>query len=173
MSAGFNWPKPWILVLLGLVLNVLAMVISSTKLDSLNTEIARINEQKQDNTYSIQLAWSSIDTLERKKEALVLLVSGESGWSVNGAALMLQQLANWVVEPPEQLTQDNVTQWFTQIEQTQGFHRGKIDELYLNNLSLSESAMDREKQANAFKSLALFLQVFGLALILARDLARR
>ncbi len=65
-------PPPWVLVLIGLVLNIGAIVLTSLVLDRLGKQYSQLAEQKAENLYSIQLAWNSVETLERKREALLL-----------------------------------------------------------------------------------------------------
>ncbi|WP_244556691.1 hypothetical protein [Enterovibrio nigricans] len=59
------------------------------------------------------------------------------------------------------------------IDQQQDLLREKIDSLYLENLQLAESQREINGNISAYRNLALFLQVLGLALIMARDLSRR
>ncbi|MEF1303401.1 DNA mismatch repair protein, partial [Vibrio owensii] len=65
-------PPAWLLVLIGLVLNIAAIVLTSVVLDKLGKETSLLADQKADNLYSIQLAWNSVETLERKREVLLL-----------------------------------------------------------------------------------------------------
>ena len=65
-------PPPWMIVLTGLVLNILAIVVSSLVLDKMVVEQAQYRERQQGNVYSIQLAWNTIETLERKRESMLL-----------------------------------------------------------------------------------------------------
>lgn len=55
-------PPAWLLVLVGLVLNILAILMSSIVLEDLGGEVAHLSQQKQDHLYSIQLAWNSVET---------------------------------------------------------------------------------------------------------------
>ncbi len=59
------------------------------------------------------------------------------------------------------------------INKAQQGQRNIIDELYLDNLSLTEAIQFVEEEMAYYKNIALFLQIFGLALILARDLSVR
>ncbi|MDF5484549.1 DNA mismatch repair protein, partial [Vibrio parahaemolyticus] len=67
-------PPPWVLVLIGLVLNIGAIIVTSLVLDKLGKQHSQLAEQTAENLYSIQLAWNSVETLERKREALLLHV---------------------------------------------------------------------------------------------------
>ncbi|TDA70622.1 DNA mismatch repair protein, partial [Halomonas marinisediminis] len=46
----------------------------------------------------------------------------------------------------------------------------QIDDFYLNNLTINEQLVGLNETIAWYRNISLFLQVFGLALILARDL---
>ena len=52
--------------------SILAIVVSSLVLDKMVVEQAQYRERQQGNVYSIQLAWNTIETLERKRESMLL-----------------------------------------------------------------------------------------------------
>lgn len=168
-------PPAWSLVLTGLILNVLALLMSSIVLDKLSGEIATLTEQKDENVYSIQLAWNSVEMLERKREMLLIHLSqnvdSEPNSSIQNA--LQGQLSQWVTAPVPDITIENLPQLMMLVNQTQQRYRDQIDEFYLDNLSTSERVTVLNEQIAWYKNIGLFLQVFGLALILARDLARR
>ncbi|MBM7034871.1 DNA mismatch repair protein [Vibrio ulleungensis] len=165
-------PKPWVLVLLGLLLNIVAMLISSTKIEQLDSAISALNDINDENSYAIQRAWSSVDTLERKKENLVLYMSTMPTLNQQTASLVSSQLSPWLIEPPETLSNSNVQLWFDAIDHAQSRHRNDIDQYYLQTLEINEQVTQQQITVSWFKQIALFLQVFGLALILARDLSK-
>ncbi|MFV8459874.1 DNA mismatch repair protein [Vibrio campbellii] len=170
-------PPPWIIVLTGLVLNILAIVVSSLVLDKMVVEQAQYRERQQGNVYSIQLAWNTIETLERKRESMLLHmdISTSSNSSVTPELeeAMRGQLGAWVSGGVPEITVENLPQVMMLINQAQQSQRTRIDDFYLDNLTLSELLQALEEQMTLYKNIALFLQIFGLALILARDLARR
>ncbi|KOO15147.1 DNA mismatch repair protein [Vibrio xuii] len=171
----FAAPPAWSLVLTGLILNVLALLMSSIVLDRLSGDIAALSEQKDDNIYSIQLAWNSVETLERKREMVLLHLSQRGSTPITGKiGEMLQgQLSDWVSEPVPEISLSTLPELMMLINQTQQSYRNQIDEHYLNNITLSEKMATLNEKIAWYKNIGLFLQVFGLALILARDLARR
>ncbi|MDN3612143.1 DNA mismatch repair protein [Vibrio ostreicida] len=168
-------PPPWVLVLVGLILNILAIVMSSVVLDRLGAQIMTLSEQKNENTYSIQLVWNRIETLERKREVVLLYVSlkGENQVANALQTAFQEQMTLWVGSEVPLITSDNLTRIMAQINQLQQRYRDQIDEYYLKNLSLAEAMMTLNEKIAWYKNIGLFLQVFGLTLILARDLARK
>ncbi|USD43449.1 DNA mismatch repair protein [Vibrio sp. SCSIO 43135] len=167
-------PPAWVLVLIGLILNVLAILMSSIVLDELGDEIAQLSESKMQNQYSIQLAWKSVETLERKREALLqhVQLSPEGGDEQLQQALQ-GQLQYWVGKDIPAFTLANLPELMMLINKAQQTHRDAIDEFYLDNLSITEVMQALNDRIAWYKNIGLFLQVFGLALILARDLARK
>jgi hypothetical protein len=109
--------------------SILAIVVSSLVLDKMVVEQAQYRERQQGNVYSIQLAWNTIETLERKRESMLLHMD-------------ISTSSNSSVTPElEDAMCGQLGEWFS----------GEVPEITVENLS----------------------QIFGLALILARDLARR
>ncbi|WP_245798184.1 DNA mismatch repair protein [Vibrio ostreicida] len=149
--------------------------MSSVVLDRLGAQIMTLSEQKNENTYSIQLVWNRIETLERKREVVLLYVSlkGENQVANALQTAFQEQMTLWVGSEVPLITSDNLTRIMAQINQSQQRYRDQIDEYYLKNLSLAEAMMTFNEKIAWYKNIGLFLQVFGLTLILARDLARK
>ncbi|MEC7941797.1 MAG: DNA mismatch repair protein [Pseudomonadota bacterium] len=170
-------PPPSIIVLTGLVLNILAIVVSSLVLDKMVVAQAQYRERQQGNVYSIQLAWNTIETLERKRESMLLHMdistSPNSSVTPELEEAMRGQLGAWVSGEVPEITVENLPQIMMLINQAQQSQRTRIDDFYLDNLTLSELLQALEEQMTLYKNIALFVQILGLALILARDLARR
>lgn len=175
MVMPFKVPPAWSLVLVGLVLNILAIVMSSVVLDRLSAELSTLAEQKDENIYSIQLAWSSVETLERKREAMLLHLSQADDDEIDDAlqTVLQGQLSAWLGGSVPQISRENLSPLMMQINQAQEGFRNQIDDYYLNNLTITEVMAALNEKIAWYKNIGLFLQVFGLALILARDLARK
>jgi hypothetical protein len=165
-------PPAWSLVLFGLVLNVMAILMSSVVLENLGSNIDQLEEQKSENIYAIQLAWNRVETLERKREVLLIALAQDSSEPQVLAALQ-QQLSDWVTESVPDVKVANLPTLMDRIDVSQQTQREQIDNYYLKNLSIAETMAQLDNQIAWYKSIGLFLQVFGLALILARDLARK
>ncbi|MCK6264384.1 DNA mismatch repair protein [Vibrio sp. ZSDE26] len=170
-----HFPPPWVLVLIGLILNILAILMSSVVLDRLGRDIDELERNKEQNLYSIQLAWKTVETLERKRELLlthIQLVGSEDASRALQDALR-GQLSNWVSGDVPDFTLENLSSLMVLINQAQQQARDQIDDHYLENLEILEEMRGLNENIAWYKNIGLFLQVFGLALILARDLAKR
>ncbi|MEZ9699544.1 DNA mismatch repair protein [Vibrio sp. 10N.261.46.E12] len=168
-------PPAWAIVLAGLILNIMAIVMSSLVLDKIEAEKAEYNDRKYGNVYSIQLAWNTIETLERKREAI--LIHLDKPETVQPTSVLDEalrgQLKRWVTSEVPSISLGNLPKLMTLINSAQEAQRTRIDDYYLDNLTLVELIQRLDEKMAFYKNIALFLQVFGLALILARDLARR
>lgn len=82
-------------------------------------------------------------------------------------------LNDWLNTPIPPLVKHNVMQLMELIDDAQREYRDQIDGFYLNNITLSEQMAQLQERIAWYRNISLFLQVFGLALILARDLARK
>lgn len=168
-------PPAWAIVLAGLILNIMAIVMSSLVLDKIEAEKAEYNNRKFGNVYSIQLAWNTIETLERKREAI--LIHLDKPETVQPTTVLDEalrgQLRRWVSSEVPNISLAKLPKLMMLINSAQESQRTRIDDYYLDNLTLVELIQRLDEKMAFYKNIALFLQVFGLALILARDLARR
>ncbi|ASI91819.1 DNA mismatch repair protein [Vibrio mediterranei] len=166
-------PPAWVMVSVGLILNITAIILSSQVLDKMSGEVAMLQERKNSNLYSIQLAWNQVETLERKRETLQLHLAQSQTITPEISLLLRGQLARWVNADVPEIELANLSELMRLINKAQQGQRNIIDELYLDNLSLTEAIQFVEEEMAYYKNIALFLQIFGLALILARDLSVR
>lgn len=165
-------PPAWVMVSIGLILNVMAIVLSSQVLDKMSSDIALIQERKEANLYSMQLAWNQVETLERKREALLLHLDSDD-IDTDIANILRGQLSQWVTAQVPPIHRKHLPGLMAMINSAQDTQRDLIDELYLDNLELSDTLSSVEEDMAYYKNIAVFLQILGLALILARDLSRR
>ncbi|GAM56263.1 hypothetical protein JCM19231_2517 [Vibrio ishigakensis] len=163
------WPPAWLLVLVGLLLNILAILISSQVIDGLVSKNGSLSEARDNNLRSIQLAWNRIENLERKKETMVVMLASESAPTETLDELK-SQIETWTGKQVPAISVNNLQTLTLLVEQQQDQQRDFIDNYYLENVTLMESMHENDVFMSHYKNIALFLQIFGLALILARDL---
>lgn len=170
-------PPAWIIVLTGLVLNIFAILINSIVLDKYSERAAQLSESKNSNQQAIQLAWNQIETLERKKELLTIHL-GQSNTDTDTdtdkaiSSVLRQQISLWVGNQVPSVSPSNLIPILNALDEAQARQRNIIDELYFKNVSIMEVIQKMEASNANYKNIALFLQILGLALILARDLTR-
>ncbi len=163
-------PPAWLMVMIGLALNVAAILLTGLVLDKLSNRTMSLVESKQLNDHSIQRDWVSIDTLERKREQWLLLNAQGNILALN---IFNRYFAHWMAVEPARLDEMSVEQVMRAIDEQQTELRDRIDAVYLESLSIMDQIQTLSEQQEGYKILALLMQVFGLALILARDLSKR
>ncbi len=172
VASRFRSTPPWVLVFIGLILNVLAIVMTSVVLDEMSVELAALNEQKADNVYSIQLTWNQIESIERKRDMLLLHSHLKTDFSPHISQALQSDLSDWTGKSIPPITKQTQPQILDILSTTQQSLRERIDTFYLDNIAVGEVIQHQSERMAFYKSVALFLQIFGLALILARDLAK-
>jgi hypothetical protein len=173
-----KWTVPtWILVATGLLLNVISALMTNFFIDDITRQTNEIIQRQQNNEELISLTWQQVETVERKREFVLQLLSASQLHKQPIAKEVTDQVINelnyWLDKKIERLVLEDIPALMVAIDDIQHNQREKINQLYLENLELLEIHDDKMKSISRLRNLALFLQVIGLALVLARDLNRR
>ncbi|MDO6708955.1 hypothetical protein [Photobacterium sp. 1_MG-2023] len=167
----------WALVATGLLLNILSALMTNFYIEGTTVEANRLVQQQHGNDKLISLTWQQIESLEQKKELVLILVSmsetSPASLPVSVAQELQRQLEHWQVSISAALSAESVQHTMTAVNAEQALLRDKINQLFIENLALNSEYTQRMTTISGLRSLALFLQIIGLALILARDLSRR
>ncbi|PKF48801.1 hypothetical protein AT251_23515 [Enterovibrio nigricans] len=67
--------KTWLVVATGLVLNIVAALMTNFVIDDLGENAASVAEQQFNNNQLIQLTWQQVDALERRRETLLIVMA--------------------------------------------------------------------------------------------------
>lgn len=172
--------QPWVLVLTGILFNILAAVIThffihlnQQRLDDLNLHV-----QKLDTLIDSQ--WRLKTEIDRKQEFYRLLLNQSALLKEELALqnrryireqlqLSLQQTAT-PAQPPLAQQRLEIATVEALSEQIRRHLINSINDTYLDKLTL-EKKQNPIRQSNArLYTVAIFLQVVGLILVLARDL---
>ncbi|MFA0349774.1 DNA mismatch repair protein, partial [Vibrio sp. 10N.222.55.C6] len=112
-------------------------VMSSLVLDKIEAEKAEYNDRKYGNVYSIQLAWNTIETLERKREAI--LIHLDKLETVQPTTVLDEalrgQLRRWVSSEVPSISLAHLPKLMMLINSAQEAQRTRIDDYYLDNLT--------------------------------------
>ncbi|AJR06354.1 hypothetical protein C9J03_13375 [Photobacterium gaetbulicola] len=170
-----KWRVPtWTLVAVGLLFNIVSALLTNFYIDDLNRQTNEIAQLQQNNDKLIQLTWQQLETVERKREHLLEVLNAAEivGASVPEeiAAHLARDMAYWL--PDASIVPDikGVPALMAALDVVQDEHREKINNLYLTNQALIGENAKKTEAVSRLRSLALFLQMLGLALVLARDL---
>lgn len=174
-----TWLSPWILVIIGIVFNILAAIISNhfislgnEKLHHLEDEISRIDVR-------INSFWQDSQTIERKKEFILLFTQmgqvTHDPFVLQFIRQFIEQLTvDYQLNPPASLSSPVDSQQFIEmIDKSRKNIINDIDDIYLDRLMLEKQKQPIINHNSRLMSMALFLQMFGLILVLAKDLQKK
>ncbi|WP_108652705.1 hypothetical protein [Dongshaea marina] len=165
-------PPAWLLVAIGLLFNIISALLTNFFIDGMQGKISGIEVEKSANQNLISLTWQRVETLERKREMLILLLQTPE-LTPEISSQIKQSMQPWVGEVSlPKLAVSQLGNWMSLISKLQQQERERIDELYLKNLQLDGTLQHLNEETSQMRNLALFLQIIGLGLILARDLSR-
>ncbi|PSU45102.1 hypothetical protein C9J12_24375 [Photobacterium frigidiphilum] len=172
------WRIPtWILVGIGLLLNIVSAVMTNFYIDDSTRQINSQIQQQASNAKLITLIWQQVETVERKKEHILELLANSEYMSKplipEIKNQVVKDLSYWLGEDVASLSITELPNLMGKINNVQFEQREKINQLYLDNLELIDSYTSEMEYISQLRSLALFLQVIGLGLVLSRDLNRR
>ena len=193
MSPGLSRfvPAPWVFVLTGIIFNILSAVITHYSVGLNNDEITRIDTQIKNQQVLIDSLWQSKTEIERKQEFFILFLTTVDSQSPTAAQIydrFFQHLKN-LVEVNDLLDFDQ----FNKLDSQQIANHSSevnlkylldigadaqqrmiqsINDTYFEILDLESQKLPIEKSNTRLYSIAIFLQVIGLILVLARDLKR-
>ena len=171
---------PWVFVLTGILFNIMSAVITHYFIGLNNDEIATIDRQIASKQVLIDSLWQSKTEVERKQEFFILLLSGQPANPELAERYYHEYLENV-------LSSHHLKEFQTQMEQHHGTDLkllldlsaaaqkniiADINDTYFETLELQEAKQPLERANSRLFSIAIFLQVTGLILVLARDLRR-
>ncbi|UXI04436.1 hypothetical protein [Photobacterium sp. TY1-4] len=173
-----KWSVPtWVFVAFGLLLNIISALMTNFSIDHAMREANGMIQQQESNEKLIGLTWQQIETIERKRELVLILTSIEDVNHQPLAASVKEQVIaevdDWLNISLSDLSIVEIPALMQRMNDVQAEYRHKIDRLYIQNLALAQSYQRVMESISRQRNLALFLQVLGLALMLARDLRWR
>ncbi len=171
---------PWVFVLTGIVFNILSAVITHYFIGLNNDQISVLERDIQNRQVLIDSLWQSRIEVERKQEFFILLLSNRSD---NPAIIenyyqdYLEGLVNIhglkeFVSHKKQPMKNDIDLLLSISSAAQKAIIESINATYFETLELQEAKMPLEHDNSRLFSIAIFLQVVGLILVLARDLRR-
>ena len=172
-----RWTVPtWTLVATGLLLNVISALMTNFFIDGITRQANELIQRQQNNDKLISLTWQQVETVERKREYILQLILSSKLHKQPIAKEISQQVISelnyWLDEKVERLSISEIPSLMVVMNNVQQSQREKINQLYLDNLELVEIHDEKMKSISQLRNLALFLQIIGLSLVLARDLNR-
>lgn len=171
---------PWVFIITGIVFNILSAVITHYFIGLNKEAINVIDRDISRKQVLIDSLWQSRTEVERKKEFFILLFAHSADRPAVSETVYQAYLDELVA-----------THDLTGFEPGTGRDHGKrlnllldvsaaaqtaiiesINDTYFETLALQDARMPLENDNSRLFSIAIFLQVIGLILVLARDLRR-
>ena len=171
---------PWVFVLTGIVFNILSAVITHYFIGLNTDEINRIDSEIAGKQVFIDSQWQSRVEVERKKEFFVLLFATPNADLEAGEIIYrdyLRELINvhGLEDFQARLERDDEPRVPLLLDVSNAALQAiiaSINSTYFETLELRDTRMPLERANSRLYSIAIFLQLVGLILVLARDLRR-
>ena len=168
----------WHLVILGIVLNILSALLTNGMIDQHNQKIANIELLAEQQNQKINELWAQVQHSERKRELFLQLYASESNSADNdqsGLSDLPKALKNYLADTLRNYHNQPVIGW--QLNKVMAIF-DRYQQSLRDQIDLVWEMRDNKAQLPAIyqevsrlRSLALFLQLLGLILILSRDLS--
>ena len=171
---------PWVFVLTGIIFNILSAVITHYFIGLNNDTINDIDRQIQSKEVLIDSLWQTKTEIERKKEFFILLLAKQPDKTTVTDSIYrdyLQELLenHGLKEFSTRMNRDTGSDLDLLLDLSKAAQKSTIESIndtYFETLELQESKMPLVRNNSRLFSIAIFLQVIGLILVLARDLRR-
>jgi len=175
-----RWLAPWVFVLTGIVFNILAAVITHFFIGLDNEALELIDRDISRKQVLIDSQWQSRIEIERKKEFFTLLLVNSAGKPATIDSYYRDYLNEFInayglTQFEARMNTDSVSQLDLLLDISDRARATIIETInttYLKTLDLHDSRMPLERANSRLLSVAIFLQLIGLTLVLARDLRR-
>ncbi len=173
-----KWLSPWVLVMIGIIFNIFAAIISNHYISLNNEKLHLLEEQISRIDIRINSFWQESQTIERKKEFILLLAQlGQLTLDPS----VLQHIQQFIGQLKADYDLNQPLKWNSAIDSQQiidiiNSARRKIlddiDDIYLDRILLEKQQQPINNTNSRLMIIALFLQMFGLILVLAKDLQK-
>lgn len=178
-SSKSYWKKllaPWVLVVTGILFNILSAVITHYFIGLNNSRLSQLEEQTQRINSQINNNWQQRQNIERKMEFILLL---QQQGKLTEDPFVLKHIEQFVhdlhgqykITPATPLPLDS-QKIIQLVQKTQTQLVNNIDAIYFNQLTLDKEKNIISDNNSRLMSTALFLQLIGLILVLAKDFYR-
>lgn len=171
---------PWVFVLTGILFNIMSAVITHYFIGLNNDEINAIDREIASRQILIDSLWQSKTEVERKQEFFILLLSGQPANPKLAEQYYHEYLENvlnvhHLKDFRDDMDKHQGTDLKLLLDLSTAAQENIIEDIndtYFETLSLQEAKAPLDRDNSRLFSIAIFLQVTGLILVLARDLRR-
>lgn len=172
-----GWPAPWVFVVTGILFNILSAVITHYFIGLNNERISAIGRDIQARQVLIDSLWQSRIEVERKEEFFLLWLRREDASELARdyyRDYLLDLVERHALEPfAARVARAETADLPLLLEISDAAQKTVIESIndtYFEIIELQEARVPLEGANSRLFSIAIFLQVTGLILVLARDL---
>lgn len=175
--------KPWLLVLIGACMSIASAMITHHFIVKNNEHMQLLQGNVRQIEQTMASHWENVSRFERDGNIALLLVSQSAN---TNNALIPQYIEHLVHISASQMKQNdaqNIIQkadkqaqfdaLLALIEKQRKHILHVIDMLYIEKVEHEKTIAELDADNTRYSSIALFLQVFGLIFVLAKDMGRR
>lgn len=177
-----HYLQPWVLITIGILMNIISAIVTHYFISQNNAKLNIIEQKISTIENNIENKWQSKNEMERKKEFILLLFNSEEKHAIKPAiknylnhylATLKQHYLTQKELPSPKENSVNIETTINITQLAQEHIINSINDQYFEKLEL-ESAQQPYKDNNAMLySIAIFMQLIGLILVLSRDLTRQ
>lgn len=170
--------KPWFLVTLGILFNVAAAVVTHYFIGLNNQKLEMLSQKINNYETLISSQWRMKTELDRAQEFLLILLTlgqqnslheeGKAGQIIRKKLIDISQQHD-LKTPFNKLDSGTIT---SQLELARKKIINSINDTYLEKLSIENKRSPLKQNNSLLLSIAIFLQLTGLILVLSRDLKK-
>lgn len=170
--------SPIVLIIIGILMNIISAVVTHYFISENNAEIETINQKVQLIETNIDAQWKAKTEMERKKEFIILLLSDKKSLELE-ASLQdylihhLNSLSNYTSKKIYLINDLTIPTLLNLTDQAQINLINNINDQYFDQLELESLKAPLNKHNALLYSIAIFMQLIGLILVLSRDLVRK
>jgi hypothetical protein len=180
MSKLDRFLAPWVFVLTGIIFNILSAVLTHYFIGQNNDQIGNLDRGIQGKQVLIDSLWQGKTEVERKKEFFILFQSTSPTSSIPVDSYYRNYLRELVSlyrlnEFNDRMNKSETSDLKLLVDLSNAAQKSiiaSINNTYLETIELEEKKMPLEKDNSRLFSIAIFLQLTGLILVLSRDLRR-
>ena len=161
------------MVLIGITTTIKSALLSQTIIEDNNIVINSLNEEARAIDENIDHLWQHVKEAEQKKDLSITVNTLSQSPQQSRAARAY--ITSWIdkITATTAINNDkSVTDEMLLIDMLKTALIDRINDLYLDQITLDRESEELAEQNRLYKNIALFLQILGLMFVLAKDVFR-
>lgn len=170
--------QPWLLITVGIIMNIASAIVTHYFINQNNRHIGEIQQEITNIDANIDKLWQAKTEMERKKEFILLLLNNVTSQPLNpiiehDLKQQLSKLKTQYIADKSHVQTLSIESTLSITAESQQQIIKDINNQYFKQLELQASVTPLMESNALLYSIAIFMQLIGLILVLSRDLARQ